>query len=312
MPRVLVTGASGLLGRAVLAAFKQAGHDVKGTAFSRAGGDLVKLDLNDEEAVKGFFSEFKPEFVVHCAAERRPDAVEQNPEAAQKLNIAVPALLSTLSFAPAHPFFLVYISTDYVFHGEAPPSGYEPLDDPKPTNAYGESKLRGEDKVLVGLREGGKGTVLRVPVLYGEAESNSESAINTLLDATRNAASGKPVKMDKEKKKWATRYPTNVTDIARVLVDLSEKSLSTSIPSILHFSAQQLYTKKTICELFARLHSPPLELGENLISVDEGPKPGETVRPKDCHLSNAEIERLGINTAIVDFEQWWSEYIKRA
>ncbi|GAA5978718.1 hypothetical protein JCM11641_006153 [Rhodosporidiobolus odoratus] len=318
--RVLVTGASGLLGRAVFAAFKDAGAQVKGTALSRAGGDLVKLDLQDEQAVSSFFAEFKPEVVVHCAAERRPDAVEQNPEAAQKLNIAVPELLSTLSRSPAHPFFLIYISTDYVFNGNAPPEGYEPLDDPAPTNAYGESKLRGEDKVLLGLKDGGKGCVLRVPVLYGPAESNSESAINTLLDATRNAATGKSVKMDN----WATRYPTNVSDIARVLVELSDKASHTPIPAILHFSAQQLYTKKTICDLFARLHSPPLNLGDDMVSVDEGPKPGETIRPIDCHLSNQklmlsfdrtmqrEIGKLGINVQTVDFESWWAEYIPQA
>ncbi|GAA6027212.1 hypothetical protein JCM8097_002489 [Rhodosporidiobolus ruineniae] len=304
--RVLVTGASGLLGRAVLAAFKKAGHDVKGTAFSRAGGDLVKLDLQDEQAVKDFFAEYKPEAVIHCAAERRPDAVEQDPVAAQKLNIAVPSLLSSLSLSSQHPFFLVYISTDYVFPGDAPqPDGYEPLDEPRPTNAYGESKLRGEDKVLVGLKDGGKGCVLRVPVLYGPAESNSESAINILLDSVRAAAGGKSTKMDD----WATRYPTHVEDIARVLVDLVDKSQHTEIPSILHFSSQKLYTKYTISQLFASLHSPPLELGDNLVQVTEGPKPGETIRPRDCHLSNREIEKLGIDTTTMDFEQWWKEYI---
>ncbi|GAA5897608.1 hypothetical protein JCM6882_003531, partial [Rhodosporidiobolus microsporus] len=164
--KVLVTGASGLLGRAVLAAFKAGGHEVRGTAFSRAGGDLVKLDLQDEKAVRAFFGEFEPEVVVHCAAERRPDAVEQNPEGAHHLNVLVPSLLSTLSISSPKPFFLIYISTDYVFPGNAPqPDGYEPLDDPSPTNAYGESKLRGEDRVLVGFKDGGKGCVLRVPVL---------------------------------------------------------------------------------------------------------------------------------------------------
>ncbi|GAA5824175.1 hypothetical protein JCM11251_001552 [Rhodosporidiobolus azoricus] len=322
--KVVVTGASGLLGRAVLAAFTQAGHDVRGTAFSRAEGDLVKLDLQDEQAVRAFLGEFAPEVVVHCAAERRPDAVEQNPEAANHLNVLVPSLLSSLSLGSTtstsrrvsfqvfllNPFFLIYISTDYVFNGNAPqPDGYEPLDDPAPTNAYGESKLRGEDRVLVGLKDGGKGCVLRVPVLYGEAESHSESAINTLVDSTRKAASGSSVKMDN----WATRYPTYVGDIARVLVELADKSQNQQIPAVLHFSAQQLFTKYTICQLFARLHNPPLDLcSGGLVSVDVGPGPGETIRPRDCHLSNREIENLGINTKTVDFESWWKQYLSKA
>ncbi|GAA5930012.1 hypothetical protein JCM3775_004486 [Rhodotorula graminis] len=305
--RVLVTGASGLLGRAVLSEFKQAGHDVKGTAYSRATTDLVRLDLHDDLAVESFLADFKPELVVHCAAERRPDAVESNPEAAKKLNIAVPALLSTLSRSSSHPFFLLYISTDYVFDGHAPPAGYEPDAETAPTNLYGESKLQGEVETLKGIEAGGKGCVLRVPVLYGKAESHSESAINILVESVRKAAKGEPVKMDD----WAKRYPTNVADIARVLVELAEKSSSTTLPSILHFSAQQEHTKYTIAQLFARLHNPPLELGDNLVRVSDGPKPGETVRPQDCHLSNRAIEALGIDTSrCVDFEAWWREYLK--
>ncbi|GJN89313.1 hypothetical protein Rhopal_002293-T1 [Rhodotorula paludigena] len=277
-----------------------------GTAFSRAGGDLVKLDLQDGQAVKSFFQEDKPDVVVHCAAERRPDAVEANPEAAKKLNIAVPAHLAALSRSSTSPFFLIYISTDYVFDGNAPASGYEPDDKTGPTNLYGVSKLQGEEATLEGLKAGGKGCVLRVPVLYGNAESHSESAINTLVDSAKKAASGQAVKMDD----WATRYPTNVEDIARVLVDLSVKSTSAAIPPILHFSAQQLFTKYTITELFARLHHPPLDLGDNLVRVSEGPKPGETIRPRDCHLSNRAIEALGIDTNTVDFEQWWTTYLK--
>ncbi|KPV75524.1 uncharacterized protein RHOBADRAFT_44031 [Rhodotorula graminis WP1] len=282
-------------------------QDTTGTAYSRATADLVKLDLHDGQAVETLLADFKPELVVHCAAERRPDAVESNPEAAKKLNIAVPALLSTLSRSSSHPFFLLYISTDYVFDGHAPPAGYEPDAETAPTNLYGESKLQGEVETLKGIEAGGKGCVLRVPVLYGKAESHSESAINILVESVRQAAKGEPVKMDN----WAKRYPTNVADIARVLVELAEKSSSTTLPSILHFSAQQEHTKYTIAQLFARLHNPPLELGDNLVRVSDGPKPGETVRPQDCHLSNRAIEALGIDTSrCVDFEAWWREYLK--
>ncbi|KAG0656988.1 hypothetical protein C6P46_006734 [Rhodotorula mucilaginosa] len=307
MVKTLVTGASGLLGRAVLEAFKQAGHEVKGTAYSRANNDLVKkerlasrrtqLDLQDDNAVKAFLDEYRPDVVVHCAAERRPDAVEANPEAVQKLNVGVPALLSTLSRSSEHPFFLLYISTDYVFDGHAPADGYEPEAATNPTNAYGVSKLEGEHVVLAGLKAGGKGCVLRLPVLYGPAESNSESAINVLVDAVEKAAKGTPVKMDN----WAIRNPTCVEDIARVLRDLAVKSQETSIPAILHFSAQQMYTKYDMAQILARVHQPPLEVGDNLVRVDEGPKPGET----------RAIEALGIDTTTVDFEAWYDKMLKR-
>lgn len=47
-----------------------------------------------------------------------------------------------------------------------------------------------------------------------------------------------------------------------------------------------MYTKYDMALILARVHQPALEVGDNLVRVDEGPKPGETVRPKDCHLSN--------------------------
>lgn len=58
--KVIVTGASGVLGTAVYNAFKSAGHDVLGLARTRATGELQKLDLLDYEAVEQLFSEFKP------------------------------------------------------------------------------------------------------------------------------------------------------------------------------------------------------------------------------------------------------------
>ena len=53
MPRkVVITGASGLLGRQVVSAFKQAGWTTVGTGFSRVGGEIRKLDVNDILAIE--------------------------------------------------------------------------------------------------------------------------------------------------------------------------------------------------------------------------------------------------------------------
>lgn len=88
---------------------------------------------------------------------------------------------------------------------------------------------------------------------------------------------------------WAIRYPTNVLDVARVLVDISIKSLEPSkeIPKILHFSTQHKMTKVDVCQLLAKLSGIELTK-ENFVSIDDGPKLhlGETNRPRDCHLSN--------------------------
>jgi S-adenosylmethionine synthetase len=72
---------------------------------------------------------------------------------------------------------LIYISTDYVFDGTAPP--YEIDDKPNPLQFYGETKLGGEEAIKSVYPEA---VILRVPILYGKTEYNGESAINILID----------------------------------------------------------------------------------------------------------------------------------
>ena len=85
-------GASGVLGSAIYSAFKTSaeGHDVLGTAHSRAQShpELRALDLLDEAAVEELVREWHPRWVVHCAAERRPDVAERDPAGAKKVSFA--------------------------------------------------------------------------------------------------------------------------------------------------------------------------------------------------------------------------------
>ncbi|KAK9898772.1 NAD(P)-binding protein [Cystobasidium minutum MCA 4210] len=304
--KFLVTGASGLLGRAVVEKAKSSGHEVKGLAFTRAGGDLVKLDLHDTKAFRALCEEYKPDVIIHAAAERRPDVAEKDPEAAKRLNITVSRQIAEV--ARDLDIVLIYISTDYVFPGEAPPGGYEPDSPTEPLQLYGESKLAGEQEVLQ-VGKAGRAVVLRVPVLYGKASPNSESAINILIDVVK---AQKPGKMDD----WSPRYPTNVADVARVLLDIGQfyrDSADKELPPILQFSGSQGHpiTKYGISLLFSRILG--IEGTEKLLEpVRQGNLPGETRRPRDCHLSNAKLESLGIDTSEgKSFESWFEEYLKQ-
>ncbi|WP_282073111.1 SDR family oxidoreductase, partial [Janibacter hoylei] len=114
------------------------------TAFSRAAENLIRLDLSDSNAVKAYFQEIKPEIVIHCAAERWPDRCADDPDTAWKLNVGSTEFLA--KYCSEIGAQLVYISTDYVFDGSAPP--YTTDDTPNPVNFYGRSKLAGEEAVL--------------------------------------------------------------------------------------------------------------------------------------------------------------------
>ncbi len=140
MPRVLITGASGLLGRALVKEFTRASWEVLGLAYSRAGGVLKKVNLTDSQAVRDILTEYKPAVVVHSAAERSPDVVEKQEGQARKIN--VDASSNIASICDEIGAYMIYLSTDYVFDGKNPP--YKPGDKPNPLNKYGQSKLDGE------------------------------------------------------------------------------------------------------------------------------------------------------------------------
>jgi len=272
---------------------------VLGLAHSRSTGELRKLDLLDQSAVESLFKDFKPEWVIHCAAERRPDVAEKDPEGAKKLNASVPAHLAQLS--KALKFTLVYISTDYVFDGTSPP--YTPQAATNPVNLYGQTKRDGELAVLDVT--GSKSVILRVPVLYGPAPKNSDTAVNILIDVVSDE-SGKQYKMDH----YGTRYPTNVVDIADFLVRLSSLPSSITIPPILHYSAEEPFTKYEMCLIFSKILGLP---HGHIIPDAEAPKgDAATSRPRDCHLYTRETEDLMDKVGGLGwtpFEEWWTAHL---
>ena len=177
-PRVLITGASGLLGRAIMKQFSNSDKwDALGLAHSRATEVLKKVDLLDSDETKRVVMDFKPHILIHAAAERRPDVVENDEETCMKVNVGVTKTLASAinelnSDAGAPEHFMLYISTDYVFDGSSPP--YKPLDEANPLNKYGKSKLAGEQVMQVYNSDGG---ILRIPILYGSVEYLKESAV---------------------------------------------------------------------------------------------------------------------------------------
>jgi dTDP-4-dehydrorhamnose reductase len=128
--RLLVTGAAGMLGRDVVAAAADAGHEV--AALARAD-----LDITDADAVRAAIQAARPDAVINCAAWTDVDGAEENEAAATAINGAG---AGNLAQQGVH---VVHVSSDYVFDGEA----REPYREDAPTaprSAYGRSKLAGE------------------------------------------------------------------------------------------------------------------------------------------------------------------------
>lgn len=127
--KVLVTGARGQLGTELLEAFP--GHEVVPTT----------IDVGDRDAVHAVVAEVKPERVVHAGAWTDVDGCEGDPDRAFRSNgLGTRNVVEAARRAGAH---VVYISSDYVFNGEAG-RPYTEWDEPGPLSVYGRSKLAGE------------------------------------------------------------------------------------------------------------------------------------------------------------------------
>ncbi|GAV04078.1 hypothetical protein RvY_14413-2 [Ramazzottius varieornatus] len=281
---VVVTGASGLLGRAVLKRFEEAGWKATGLAFSRAHKhpNLVKLDITDQEAVKHFLVSTRPEVIVHCAAEKSPDVVEKQPEEARKLNADATRNLA-LCAVQVKAFF-IYISTDSVFDGKNPPYAEDATT--SPLNKYGHSKRDGEVSTI----NLNAGVVLRIPFLYGPVDELAESSVAILFGQVK---AGKPVTISH----YDYRRPAHVDDIAGVVLLLAEKKLAgEQIYGIYHWSGPDQMTKYEMALIMADLFKLP----KDHIKADPNAPTSGAPRAVDPSLSCERLQKLGAPTP-VDF-----------
>ena len=261
--------------------FAESGRfDVVGTACSRAGNGLVKLDLLDRAAIDEAITALSPDIVVHCAAERRPDVGARDPSAMRRLNVDATGWIAAAA-ARAGAWMLL-VSTDYVFDGSNPP--YAEDAPTNPINDYGRSK---RDAELAMWAETSNAAVIRVPILYGPTDDLEESAVTAgvaraLID---------PKTARRECDDWAVRHPTCTTDVAAAILGLAERHVSIGdVDGTYHFSSPERMTKYTMAIALAGFFGRDPSI---LVPIS-GPVPGAAPRPHDSTLSCSRIESLGI------------------
>lgn len=146
--RLLITGASGLLGSNLTLTALDAGLELFTSSLGRPLADprvhWQPADLTQPEQAAALLAACAPDWVVNCAAATDVDRCEREPAWAEALNHrAAQELARAVREAGAG---LIHLSTDAVFDGEG--DHYRETDPAKPINVYGASKLRGEQAVL--------------------------------------------------------------------------------------------------------------------------------------------------------------------
>lgn len=177
---MLVTGLSGFLGYAlgkilpdtyeVVATF----HEKRPEAF---GGNLVRVDLADPEAVAGALSLANPQAVIHMAAISQPNICETDLKRTAAVNVAATATIAR--WCARHHRSLVFTSTDLVFDGTAAP--YGETDAPNPLNAYARQKVSAEGAILA---QHPRAVICRMPLMFGyggpHGKGFTQDMVNTI------------------------------------------------------------------------------------------------------------------------------------
>lgn len=165
--KLMVTGAGGMLGQALVPCLEARDHQVI---------DLPKekLDVTHYNQVLEAISTEKPDLVVHCAAYTKVDQAESEPGLAYLING-----YGTENIAVAcanHNIGMLYVSSDYVFDGEQN-TPYTTWDRTRPLSVYGKSKLAGEKAVQRHLT---RFYIVRTSWLYGPNGRNFVDTIHSM------------------------------------------------------------------------------------------------------------------------------------
>jgi len=266
--RVLVTGADGQVGHALIGRATAAGHDV--AAHARAG-----LDIADADAVYARVREARPDVVFNAAAYTAVDKAESEPDRAMAVNADGPAHLAAACREVGAR--LVHFSTDYVFDGLKRGAWVE-SDPVGPTSVYGRTKAAGEARVRDALPDA---LILRTSWVFSAHGANFVKTMVRLAlerDALRVVAD-------------QHGCPTYAGDIADAALALAARGVG----GTLHFAGSPPTTWHgfaTRIVASAGRRRPLRAQRVDAITTADYPTPAR--RPANSVLDCAAVEALGI------------------
>lgn len=271
MARVLVLGASGLLG-INLAMEANAENDVFGTVhrtqINDAPFETLVADLLGSVALPALLDKTKPDWLVNCVALADVDQCEQQSELAQALNVELPRRLAVE--AAKRGLRLVHISTDAVFDGQQ--GNYSEEDAAIPLSEYGRSKLDGENAVL----ESNPDAIVARVNFFGWGISGTRSLSEFFFNK---------LSVGKVAPGLTDRYfsPLLVNDLSQLLLQMLESGLN----GLYHVASPIGLSKYDFAVALARVFA----FDENLVEPVEAESLNyKAVRAPDLRLNTAKLQ----------------------
>jgi dTDP-4-dehydrorhamnose reductase len=268
--KLLVTGASGLLGNKIVELTKNDYTAIPLHKTKPLHSNSLKLDITDATEVLNLFHKLKPDKVIHTASETNVDRCETEKEHTWKINVEGTRNIALASSKVGAK--LVYISTDYVFDGEK--GNYEERDEPNPINNYGFTKLEGEKQVIQYCQEY---VILRTSVLYGWHPWKQNFAtwiINTL-------------KQNKELTVVEDHY--NTPTLADNLAEMALEAVQKDLQGLYHASGSERISRYE----FAKQITKEFNLNQSLIKPIKMSQLTAWIakRPRDSSLNTDKIQK---------------------
>ena len=260
--KILVTGITGQLGHDVMAELAARGHEA-------VGATRQDMPLTDFPALRAHLMRVRPDAVIHCAAYTAVDRAEEEKTACMIVNGG-----ATREIAAACRDLgakLLYLSTDYVFPGTGD-GFYEPDDEKGPQNAYGLSKLAGEEAIEELLT---RYFIVRISWGFGV---NGKNFVKTML---RLAETHDALTVVDDQ----VGSPTYTRDLARLLVDMVESEKY----GVYHA------TNEGVCSWAEFAKEIFRQAGKNttVTPVPSSAYPTPAKRPKNSRLSKACLDAAG-------------------
>lgn len=209
---ILISGSGGQLGCEI--------KDIISTKHKVISLDRSKLDITEKSQIKDIFQKYKPKTFINCAAYTKVDEAEKNLDQANKINGF--SLENICKFSNDFNTRLVHFSTDYVFDGKAS-SPYDENSSTNPINAYGKSKLLGENIVKTHSKNF---TIIRTSWVYS---NHGHNFFNTML----NNCNSDVLKVVNDQ----YGSPTSTYEIAKLIDSmLNEKNYDFCKNKLFHFT----------------------------------------------------------------------------
>lgn len=260
--KILLTGRNGQLGWELERSLSGLGE--------MAAFDRTALELVDADSIVRRVREVRPDVIVNAAAYTGVDAAESDEQAAFAVNSHAPGILA--EEAKIAGALLVHYSTDYVFDGRKS-DPYLESDPVGPLNAYGRTKLAGEQAVIA---SGCRYLILRTSWVY------AARGRNFFLTILRRAAEGGKLRVVADQH----GAPTSATSIARATTELLRSRRTLEGARLYHLSSSGAtswhgFAREIVA--IARLATP---VGP--IATTEYPTPA--LRPQHSMLDNGRIQ----------------------